>query len=412
MAQLDIIKDIQVKTAKAKDKVYYLNDGGGLRLKVDTTGSKIWEFRFTLNGKTRKTTFKTYPTVSLKEARNKRDEFQKLINSNLDPIEYYKNLKNENFLEEEGMFLNIASEWLKREEQKTAPTTHINKVRTFENDIYPYLKNKHIKEIAIQDVVKVLEAKLLQSYDVSSKIFSYLDGLFRYGVYKGLCDRNILNDIKRGDIVPSRKSRHFPKITDIDNFKELVNAIYMYRGSHSIRGALKLVLHLPFRAENVCKMKWEYINFEKEIITIPRSEMKIKDINLEDFRLPMSKEVIEILKEQFQFSGHQEWVFLGTSNRHPINSESPNKALKIMGFDDESKGKKITLHGFRGTCRSLLDTLDIENRFSFEAKEKLLDHHNNSKVVRAYTNKSNYLEHIKPIVIFWSDFVLSLKDNY
>ena len=192
----------------------------------------------------------------------------------------------------------------------------------------------------------------------------------------------------------------------------MVNAIYIYRGSHSIRGALKLVLHLPFRAENVCKMKWEYINFEKEIITIPRSEMKIKDINLEDFRLPMSKEVIEILKEQFQFSGHQEWVFLGTNNRSPINSESPNKALKIMGFNDEIKGRKITLHGFRGSCRSLLDTLDIENRFSFEAKEKLLDHHNNSKVVRAYTNKSNYLEHIKPIVIFWSDFVLSLKDNH
>ncbi|MEV9615953.1 tyrosine-type recombinase/integrase [Aliarcobacter butzleri] len=411
MAQLDIIKDIQVKNAKAKDKIYYLNDGGGLRLKVDTTGSKIWEFRFTLNGKTRKTTFKTYPTVSLKEARNKREEFQKIININLDPIEYYKNLKKENILEEEGNFLNIASEWLKKEEKKTASTTHINKVRTFENDIYPFLKDRHIREIAIQDVVKVLEAKLLQSYDVSSKIFSYLDSLFRYAVYKGFCDRNILNDIKKGDIIPSRKTRHFPKITDIDNFKELVNAIYMYRGSYSIRSALKLVLHLPFRAENICKMKWEYINFEKEIITIPRSEMKIKDINLEDFRLPMSKEVIEILKEQFQFSGHQKWVFLGTNNRSPINNESPNKALKIMGFNDEAIGKKITLHGFRGTCRSLLDTLDTENKFSFEVKEKLLDHHNNSKTVRAYTNKSNYLEHIKPIVYFWSDFILSLRNK-
>lgn len=412
MAQLDILKDIQVKTVKAKEKIYYLNDGGGLRLKVDTNESKIWEFRFTLNGKTRKTTFKTYPTVTLKEARNKRDEFQKLINSNIDPIEYFKNLKNNNILEKDGMFLNVAKEWFKKEEQKTAQSTHINKVRTFENDIYPFFKNKHIKEIEIQDVVKVLEVKLLQSYDVSAKIFSYLDSLFRYGVYRGFCDRNILNDIKKGDIIPSRKSRHFPKITDVENFKELVNAIYMYKGSHSIRGALKLVLHLPFRAENVCKMKWKYINFEKEIITIPRSEMKIKDINLEDFRLPMTKEVIKILKEQFQFSGHQEWVFLGTNNRSSINSESPNKALKIMGFNDEENGRKITLHGFRGTCRSLLDTLDTENKFSFEAKEKLLDHHNNSKVVRAYTNKSNYLEHIKPIVTFWSDFVLSLKDNH
>ena len=409
MAKLNLLKDIEVKSAKITNKIYYLSDGGGLRLKVDVNGSKIWEFRFTLNGKSRKTTFKTYPIVSLKEAREKRQEFQELINKNIDPIEYFKNLRNENVLNTEGIFLNVVKEWLAKEEQKTAPSTHINKVRTFDNDIIPFLKSKHIKEIEISDVVKILESKLLQSYDVSSKIFSYLDSIFRYAVLKGYCDRNILNDIKKGDIIPSRKSRHFPKITDIAIFKELVNAIYTYKGSHSIRNALRLVLHLPFRAENICNMKWEYIDFDKNAIIIPRNQMKIKDINLQDFKLPLSNEVINILKEQEQISGHQEWVFLGTNNRSPINSESPNKALKIMGFNDEANGKKITLHGFRGTCRSLLDTLDTENKFSFEAKEKLLDHHNNSKVVRAYTNKSDYFEHIKPIVYFWSDFVLSLR---
>jgi integrase len=289
------------------------------------------------------------------------------------------------------------------------PIICINKVRAFEKDINPYLKNKHIKEVAIKDVVKILEVKLLQSHDVATKIFSYLDSLFRYAVYKGYCDRNILNDIKRGDIIPSKKYRHYSKITDIDNFKELVNSIYTYSGSHSVRGALKLVLHLPFRAENVCNLRWEYVDFGKKTITIPRSEMKIKDINLDDFKLPMSEEVENILRYQYEISGYQEWVFLGTNNRSPINSESPNKALKIMGFNDEANGKKITLHGFRGTCRSLLDTLDTENKFSFEAKEKLLDHHNNSKVVRAYTNKSDYLNHIMPIVEFWSEFILSLR---
>ncbi len=406
MAKLNLLKDIEVKSAKTTNKIYYLSDGGGLRLKVDVNGSKIWEFRFTLNGKSRKTTFKTYPIVSLKEAREKRQEFQELINKNIDPIEYFKNLRNENVLNTEGIFLNVVKEWLAKEEQKTAPSTHINKVRTFDNDIIPFLKSKHIKEIEISDVVKILESKLLQSYDVSSKIFSYLDSIFRYAVLKGYCDRNILNDIKKGDIIPSRKSRNFPKITDIAIFKELVNAIYTYKGSHSIRNALRLVLHLPFRAENICNMKWEYIDFDKNAIIIPRNQMKIKDINLQDFKLPLSNEVINILKEQEQISGHQEWVFLGTNNRSPINSESPNKALKIMGFNDETTGRKITMHGFRGTCRSLLDTLDIENKFSFEAKEKLLDHHDNSKVIRAYTNKSDYFEHIKPIVDFWSNFIL------
>ena len=406
---LNILKDKEIKEAKAKEKLYFFNDGGGLRLAVKPNGTKLWEFRFTINSKRNVTTFKTYPTVTLEQARKKRDEYQKLINDGINPIEYFKQLKEENILDRNGMFLNISFEWLKKEEARTSPNTHINKVRAFEKDIIPFLKNKHIKEIAIKDVVKILEIKLLQSHDVATKIFSYLDSLFRYSVYKGYCNRNILNDIKRGDIIPSKKYRHYSKITDIDKFKELVNSIYTYNGSHSVRGALKLVLHLPFRAENVCNLKWEYVDFEKKVITIPRSEMKIKDINLDDFKLPMSEEVENILRNQYEISGHQEWVFLGTNNRSPINSESPNKALKIMGFNDEANGKKITLHGFRGTCRSLLDTLDTENKFSFEAKEKLLDHHNNSKVVRAYTNKSDYFEHIKPIVYFWSDFVLNLR---
>ena len=406
---LNILKDKEIKEAKAKEKLYFFNDGGGLRLAVKPNGTKLWEFRFTINSKRNVTTFKTYPTVTLEQARKKRDEYQKLINDGINPIEYFKQLKEENILDRNGMFLNISFEWLKKEEARTSPNTHINKVRAFEKDIIPFLKNKHIKEIAIKDVVKILEIKLLQSHDVATKIFSYLDSLFRYSVYKGYCNRNILNDIKRGDIIPSKKYRHYSKITDIDKFKELVNAIYTYSGSHSVRGALKLVLHLPFRSENVCNLKWEYVDFEKKVITIPRSEMKIKDINLDDFKLPMSEEVENILRDQYEISGYQEWVFLGTNNRSPINSESPNKALKIMGFNDEANGKKITLHGFRGTCRSLLDTLDTENKFSFEAKEKLLDHHNNSKVVRAYTNKSDYFEHIKPIVYFWSDFVLNLR---
>ena len=346
---LNILKDKEIKEAKAKEKLYFFNDGGGLRLAVKPNGTKLWEFRFTINSKRNVTTFKTYPTVTLEQARKKRDEYQKLINDGINPIEYFKQLKEENILDKNGMFLNISFEWLKKEEARTSPNTHINKVRAFEKDIIPFLKNKHIKEIAIKDVVKILEIKLLQSHDVATKIFSYLDSLFRYSVYKGYCNRNILNDIKRGDIIPSKKYRHYSKITDIDKFKELVNSIYTYNGSHSVRGALKLVLHLPFRAENVCNLKWEYVDFEKKVITIPRSEMKIKDINLDDFKLPMSEEVENILRDQYEISGYQEWVFLGTNNRSSINSESPNKALKIMGFNDEANGKKITLHGFRGT---------------------------------------------------------------
>jgi hypothetical protein len=72
---LNILKDKEIKEAKPKEKIYFLNDGGGLRLKVDTNGSKIWEFRFTIHSKRKMTTFKTYPTVTLEQARKKRNEY-------------------------------------------------------------------------------------------------------------------------------------------------------------------------------------------------------------------------------------------------------------------------------------------------------------------------------------------------
>lgn len=410
MAQIELLQDIQIKKAKAKDNIYYLNDGGGLRLKITPTNSKIWEFRYTFNGKSRKTTFKTYPTVTLKEARTKRQEYQKLLNQDIDPIDNTKQIKEEKILDTNGMFLNVALEWLDKEAERTKENTHKNKLRVFEKDIFPFLKNKHIKEIAIKDIANIIEKKQLQAHEVATNIFTYLDNLFRYAVLKDYCERNILADIKRSDIIRAKPVKHYSKITDPYILKELIEGIYNYNGGYSLRNALKLVLHIPLRADNLCSLKWEYINFDKKLLTIPRELMKVKDLNFDDFKMPLTDEVINILKEQQLFTAHQEWIFLGTNNRDPINNESPNRALQRMGFNDDKKGRKIRLHGFRGTFRSMIETLDIENKFSFEVKERALDHQENSKVVRAYSHKSDYVQQLIPLMNFWSDYILSLKN--
>ena len=345
MAQIELLQDIQIKKAKAKDNTYYLNDGGGLRLKITPTNSKIWEFRYTFNGKSRKTTFKTYPTVTLKEARTKRQEYQKLLNQDIDPIDNTKQIKEESILDINGMFLNVATEWLNKEAERTKENTHKNKLRAFEKDIFPFLKNKHIKEIAIKDIVTIIEKKQLQAHEVATNIFTYLDNLFRYAVLKDYCERNILADIKRSDIIRAKPVKHYSKITDPYILKELIEGIYNYNGGYSLRNALKLVLHIPLRADNLCSLKWEYINFDKKLLNIPRELMKVKDLNFDDFKMPLTEEVINILNEQQLFTSHQEWIFLGTNNRDPINNESPNRALQRMGFNDDKRGRKIRLHG-------------------------------------------------------------------
>lgn len=409
MAAIDLLQDIKIRKAKPKEKKYFLNDGGGLRLCIHPNGNKTWEFRYTINKKRKNTTFKSYPMVSLKNARLKRNEYLDLIAQDIDPIENKKKKQEESILDVKGMFMNVAEEWLKRESSRTMASTHKEKVRVFENDIYPFLRKKHMKEIDINNVIKIIETKELQAHEVASKIFNYLDNIFRYSVLKRYCERNLLADIRKSDIIRPREVKHYSKIIDPNILCELRDAIYNYNGGHSLRNALKFVLHIPLRADNLCTLKWEYIDFEEKSLTIPRELMKIKSKNLDDYKVPLTDEVIDVLEEQNLFTGYQEYVFLGTNNRSPINKESPNRALQRMGFNDESRGRKIRLHGFRGTFRSLIETLDEENKFSFELKERILDHHEQNETVRAYSHKANYYKQFIPLMDFWSKFIMSLK---
>lgn len=410
------LTDSRIKNAKPKEKNYTLSDGNGLQLLIKTNKTKLWEFVFkspTLN-KRRKTSFGNYPTqTSLLNAREKRTEYLNLISRGIDPIDYHKKEKEKILVDVNGNFKNVMYEWLDKESQNTQANTHKGKVRVFENDVLPFLRTKHIKDINIDDIIKIIDLKKISAPEIASRLFNNMDNLFRYAVLKRYCDRNLLSDIRKSDLIKARTAKHMPKVTDPKVLSELISLIYHYKGGYSLRNALKLVLHLPLRAENLCNLKWKYIDFNKRTLTIPREEMKLKNINLDDFVLPLSNEVIKILKEQetiqTKYTHLKEFIFLGRDNDKSINKESPNRVLERLGFNDESRGRKIRLHGFRGTFRSMIDTLDIESKFSFDVKERALDHHEKNEVARAYNHKANYLEQLKPLMNYWSDYILSLK---
>lgn len=411
--ELNKLKDIEVKTSKPKSKVYYLADGGGLRLQVKANGSKVWVYRFNFNGQSKETTFQTYPTISLKEAREKRDQYKKMISNNLNPIEYTRDLKIKQKLENNNSFEKVLYEWLENEMLKSQKE-HTRKKRLFEKDVLPYFKNKQMNTLTVQDVVTVIRAKDKTAPNIASKMYGYLKNLFSFALLNGYCERNLLVEINKSHLITKRIVKHMPKITDEEILRELVNAIYSYNGSGSVRNALKLVLHIPLRATNLCSLKWNEIDFIKKLIVIPREQMKFNNPNLEDFKIPLTDEVINILKEQKEeqtlHTNELSYVFLGIDNRKHIHKESPNNALQIMSFNDEKKGNKIRLHGFRGTFRSMIDTLDDENRFSFELKEKVLDHHEGNVSIRAYSHKADYTEQLKPLMNYWSDFIITLKN--
>src|SRR5262245_43122608 len=79
------LTDVAIRAARAKEKPYKLFDERGLFLLVTTTGSRLWRVKYHVSGREKLLSLGDYRDVSLKRAREKRDELRRLLADGVDP---------------------------------------------------------------------------------------------------------------------------------------------------------------------------------------------------------------------------------------------------------------------------------------------------------------------------------------
>ncbi|MCF6340062.1 MAG: integrase arm-type DNA-binding domain-containing protein [Sulfurimonas sp.] len=404
------LQAVTLSKLKPKDKPYTLADGNGLSLLIKTDGTKLWEFRFTspTKLKRRKSSLGKFPDVPLTLARDKAKIYREQISQGIDPIDKKQADKIKLKIDQGGIFEKVVNEWFLKQEKELAPSTYTRKVGQFDNDVKPFFKGRLISSIKHPEIVKLLEMKAIKAPESASRLFGYLNNLWQFSTMKGYCEFNIIANIHKKTILTTPIAKHYSKITNEETLKELIKAIYSYKGNYSTKNALKFVLHLPLRADNLVNLKWEQVDLENKLLTIPRFLMKAKNKNMDDFVMPLTDQIIEILNEQKLFASGT-FVFQSSGYADlPICAETPNRALQRMGFNNEEEGNKIRIHGFRGTFRSLIDTFINEHNISYEARERALDHLPTNKVARAYTNKADYLKELEVLMEWWSNYLTKL----
>lgn len=92
----DLLSDAKIRTAKPAANRYKLGDGGGLFLSVEKTGSKLWRWKFRLDGKENLFAIGSYPEVSLAEARAARDAARELVKQGINPSQHRKDERQRN----------------------------------------------------------------------------------------------------------------------------------------------------------------------------------------------------------------------------------------------------------------------------------------------------------------------------
>ena len=81
----NMLNDALVRTAKPRQKPIKLSDSGGLHLLIAPHGSKLWHLAYRFGGKQKTLAIGAYPTVTLKAARDKREEAKRLLANGIDP---------------------------------------------------------------------------------------------------------------------------------------------------------------------------------------------------------------------------------------------------------------------------------------------------------------------------------------
>ncbi len=378
-----------IKNAKASGKPKRLSDGKGLYLLVNPNGSKWWRLDYRINGKRKTLSMGVFPDVGLADARAKMLEAKSLIAKGIDPSEQ----RQEKQAHQKGSnsFEIVSKEWI---DTKTTEWTdkHTKAVITsLENNIYPHIGHIPINEITPMKMLEVLKhIESRGSLEMLKKTRQRCNAVFVHAKFKGLIDSNPAEGISQ--VLKKHTVKNYLSIK-LKELPELVNAINTYPLEPTTKAGLLIALYTFQRTNEIRFARWNEIDFEQSLWTIPAERMKMKREHV----VPLSKQAIQVLKDLKPLTGHYELVF-ASSHRpesQPMSENAMLYALYRMGFHS-----RMTVHGFRHLASTSLNEMGFDGRWV----EKQLSHEDKNAVRGTY-NKAQYLPERTKMMQEWADFV-------
>lgn len=395
----------QVETAKPKEKNYKIADGGGLYLEVSTKGSKYWrmKYRRPADKKEDRLAFGVWPTITLAQARAKRDEAKKLLVQGVDPKAEHKEAQAENA--GAYMFETIAREW--HASNKRWSDDHRDRVlRNLELYIFTEIGSADIRKLKTSQLlapIKVVDGS--GRHDVAQRLQQRVTAIMRYAVQNDYIESNPAVDM--GGALSTTKARHYPALP-FSRFPEFLERLAAYRGRMMTRIAVELSLLTFVRSSELRFARWDEFDFEKSLWRIPAMREKLIGVRYshrgmkmkEEHVVPLSRQALELLYKLKQLSGENEKLFPGDHDPTKVMSENTvNNALRAMGYDTTTE---VCGHGFRTMARGALGESGL---WSDDAIERQLSHTERNNVRAAYIHTSQHLDERRLMIQWWADFL-------
>lgn len=411
-----MLTDLKARQAKMTGKSYAIADFDGLYLNISATGFKAWHFRFSWGGKRERISFGGYPALSLKEARELRDEARALVAKGVNPHSDRKSKRHAIVLAGDHTFKAVYDKWLAHRslslENEGRQSTPKQIERVFKKDVFLLLRHMAIYDVTrahLLDIIGRVEER--GSFSVAEKLRTWFTQLFTYAsvVVPDMGDNPSKDLAVVAMPLPPVENNPFLRMPELPT---MLQTLRTYRGRPNTRLGLRLLMLTGVRTGELRYATPDQFDMERGLWIIPvvrlkqRKQLTKKRLRFSDippYIVPLSLQAQEIVRHLLEkFKPAQVYLIPGDWNlKSRISENTFNGALKRMGYEDQ-----LTGHGIRATISTALNELGYPPKWV----DAQLSHADPDKISATY-NHAEYVEQRRVMMQDWADRLDLFEQN-
>lgn len=372
---------LKIQALKPKASPYAVADGDGLYLRILPSGRKAWQFRRMFAGTRVSEQLGTYPEMTLAQARAARDALLPRYLPEDKTPEREKRPRLDAIMEE---YLGWKKTKIKNWDDVRA---------RLETHILPAFRGTYLDSILPRQVLDAIDplvkrGEVTGCFETPKRVLGCVADLERYALKMGYVQTLRLQGL--GALLPASKPSKRPSVHPDDLPDVLHRIARACMTSVFLWDATLTGFYTLLRPIEYSSMRWEWIDLEDEIITVPAETMKMKIAH----RVPISRQLKALLEGRPRVS---EFVF--PSPRAPSRPFVQENLDKL--FRDKAGLRGIFVpHGIRSAGRTWMAEHDVPDAVA----ELCLAHVVGTAVQRAY-NRTDLLDKRREAMQRWCDYV-------
>lgn len=388
-----MLNDKQIRAAKPTGKLFRLWDEKGLYFEVMPSGVRRWVYKFHFHQRERRMYLGTLDDLTLKAARDARDDARRLVRQGVDPIVQRQESKRAKVEAAAVTVETVAEEWIVWASVRGArPWTagYTDDVRrALREYVYRPLGQTPLADITPALLLHKVFAPLIarQKLETARRLRQKLEQVWNHAHLAGHVTVNAALPLKGRITAPA--VTNFASATE-QELPALLVAVRAY-GNRLVEHAVLLQTLTATRPGETRGARWDEFDTDARIWTIPATRTKRR----RDHLVPLSTQAVAVLDSLRPLTGHGPVLFPSRSRFDVPMSENTNlMVFARTGFSH------VTSHGFR----SLFSTTCHEHGHDSAIIEACLAHLDGN-ATRATYNKALYLPQRRALLQWWGDRV-------